>query len=307
MKKVTCSYCHGSGKVTCSYCNGRGKIKCPDCKGSGHSCPVCSHGEVKKTRWINCDRCSGKGYRYDGGYQSSCYHCGGRGQIKETYNEICPNCHGDYQNKKYECRVCGGSGTVSCAKTERCFACDGTGKVNVSSKCNLRLFRAFSMAFGFSGLQYAYVGRWFLFVLQLVSFMVFGTVVVYFDPVLSFASRFGIDEDYLRMFRIFMGAIVLVNMVLGMFLVKCDGKGGMLNEKYKRGWFWIFLLLFGLTGAHLAYAANKKETLILCLAYAFVVVFSLSWYPDLLDALRSTLIFEVVPGTFLIMLRNKKT
>lgn len=283
MRKVTCPKCHGKGETTCSRCGGKGVRTCHRCHGTGHACPVCSGFGIGKNP----------------------------GYVKDQYGDwvYCPNCHGDYKNKKYECEICGGSGKVSCKKTETCPACDGTGEVNVASKCNLRLFRAFSMTFGFSGLQYAYVGRWFLLVLQLVSFMVFGGVVVYFDPVLSFGSRFGIDKDCLRMFQIFMGAIVLGNMVLGMFLVKCDGKGGVLNDEYKRGWFWTFLLLFGFTGAHLAYAANKKKSLIFCLAYNFVAVrilmANIKGLDDVPAALILALIIVVVPGTLLFMWRNK--
>ena len=138
-----------------------------------------------------------------------------------------------------------------------------------ASKCNLRLFRAFSMAFGFSGLQYLYVGRWFLFILQFASFIAFGAVVAFFDPVLSFVSQFSIDKDCLRMVQVLIGSIVLLNMLLGMFLIRCDGKGGVLNGEYKGGWFWAFFLIFGITGAHLAYT---KERILLVVHLLWITV-----------------------------------
>ena len=162
MKKVTCPKCHGTGEMTCSTCRGKGVQTCYHCHGTGHACPVCC------TLSVN----SRPGY------------------VKDQYGDwvYCPNCHGDYKNKKYVCKTCGGKGTVSCTKTETCSLCGGTGKANAVSKSNFRLFRAFSMAFGFSGLQYAYVGRWLLFAVQFISFIALGAVVLFFDPVLSFVS-----------------------------------------------------------------------------------------------------------------------
>lgn len=272
MKKVKCSHCHGTGEVTCSLCKGRGKRRCRDCNGSGHSCPVCSHGKVEKTRWINCEHCAGRGYGYVNGERRTCGRCDGRGQVKEKYSAICPNCHGDYQNEKYICRSCGGEGIVSCSKTERCSVCDGTGKVEKVSKCNLRLFRAFSMAFGFLGLQYLYVGRWLLFLLQFVMFVALGAVMLFLDPessqLTSFAAQYGSDAKSAKLqIELVIWALLSLNLLLGIFLVKCDGKGGVLSNDYKRGWFWTFFVLCGFTGAHLAY---MKERFLLGVHLIFV-------------------------------------
>ena len=67
-----------------------------------------------------------------------CEDCGGRGQVEETYYEICPNCHGDYANYSTEaCTECNGTGSLVCGKcdgekTVKCTSCDGTGHVTCS-------------------------------------------------------------------------------------------------------------------------------------------------------------------------------
>ena len=286
MAKVNCSHCHGTGKVTCSLCNGRGKRRCRDCKGSGHSCPVCSHGKVEKTRWINCEHCAGRGYGYVNGERRTCGRCDGRGQVKEKYMTLCPNCHGDYQNEKYICRSCGGEGIVSCSKTERCSVCDGTGKVDKVSKCNLRLFRAFSMAFGFSGLQYLYVGRWFLFLLQFVTFALFTAIVLLLDPngaIVTYAARFclaGSDATSVKLqIELLFGLLLVLNLLIGMFTIKRDRQGGLLSHDFKKGWFWVFFLLFGVTGTHLAYMCKSLKTMITAIVVHCIVVFGLCFIP----------------------------
>ena len=244
MKKVTCPKCHGTGEMTCSRCRGKGVQTCYHCHGTGHACPVCC------TLSVN----SRPGY------------------VKDQYDDwvYCPNCHGDYKNKKYVCDTCGGKGKVSCAKTETCSLCHGTGEVDKVSKLSLGLFRAFSMAFGFSGLQYLYVGRWLLFALQFATFLALVVTVIFFEPVLSFVSQFGIDRECLKMAQNILGACVLLNMVLGMVVIKCDKQGGLLNDEFKRGWYWLFLLLFGLIGAHLAYASRRVRDLLWCFLYDLV-------------------------------------
>ena len=104
-KKVGCKKCNGTGKHKCEHCNGTGREVCDTCGGSGvvHDyCPVCDYGKVKKTRWINCDRCHGTGQvrAYTQSGFADCRRCGGRGQVKEYYEEICPSCNGDYRINK---------------------------------------------------------------------------------------------------------------------------------------------------------------------------------------------------------------
>lgn len=131
------------------------------------------------------------------------------------------------------------------------------------SKSNLRVFRAFSLSFGFFGLQYLYVGRWLLFLLQFATFAAFGMSIRFSKQIATFIEGFGLNVDCNNtawLICVILGACLVLNILLGMLLVKCDGKGGVLQDEYKRGWFWLFFLLFGLTGAHLAYT---KERLLL--------------------------------------------
>ena len=240
MAKVKCSHCHGTGKVTCSACKGRGRRKCPTCRSYGHACPVCTKGWDSRP-----------------------------GYVKDKYGDWvhCPNCHGDYTNRKFTCWRCGGEGVIDCDKTERCSVCDGTGKVDKVSKCNLRLFRAFSMAFGFSGLQYLYVGRWCLFLLQFATFALLAAVVLFWDPngaIATYVARFcgaGSDAESVKLqTEVFLGILLVSILLTGMFAIKRDRRGGLLTDDYKREWFWVFFLFFGITGAHLAYT---KERLLL--------------------------------------------
>ena len=129
---------HGPSKVTCSKCGGAGRIECPDCEGSGKGssiCPVCCSGEVYKTRWINCAGCHGTGRRRETkginrGNIVSCWQCGGRGQVKETYKELCPNCHGEYVRKADKpCKTCNGTGKIECD------LCKGVGELDVEALC----------------------------------------------------------------------------------------------------------------------------------------------------------------------------
>ena len=155
--KVECPECHGEKKVTCEKCQGKGTFKncsrcgstgkktCSYCNGTGKEtdeCPVCIDGKVTKTRWINCAQCHHTGID---GYTSSgrpltCRRCGGSGQIKESYKEICPNCHGEYVRKTGKpCKHCGGSGKEQCDRCNgtghaRCQTCGGTGKTKCG-KC----------------------------------------------------------------------------------------------------------------------------------------------------------------------------
>lgn len=279
-KKHVCSECNGTGKQTCSKCGGEGKRKCPHCNGTGHACPVCSRGKVDKTRWINCRHCNGEGYHYDDhGRKRNCPICDGRGQVKETYKEICPNCNGDYTNTDHVCDRCHGKKEISCDKqedcshcggkgrwTEKCPSCGGKGRWSETfdkvSNSNLRLFKAFSILFGFTGLQYLYIKRVGLFVFQFLSFLVLGSLLMFTDPILAVVSRFGINlKDYIGLPMLILGVPNVLMTLIGYFLVKRDGNGGMLKNDYKKGWFWLFFLLFGFTGAHLAY--TKERVLII--------------------------------------------
>jgi hypothetical protein len=261
--KETCPKCHGTGKVTCSRCNGKGVRRCSKCKGTGHSCPVCDDGHVVKTRWINCERCHGKGYRIKDGERHRCYSCDGRGQVKEEYKEICPNCHGDYNNTKHgTCKNCGGEGKVSCPKTERCSMCDGAGHVTMifKSKSNLRIFKALSLIVGFTGIQYLYIKRWALFALQLLMFAATITALCFGNILTPYMTKFSIDLETFKNIRIILSSFILLNVIIGAFFIKLDGKGAFLQDEYKKGWFWFFATFFGITGAHLAYT---KERLLL--------------------------------------------
>ena len=288
MKKVKCSHCHGTGKVTCSLCNGRGKRRCRDCKGSGHSCPVCSHGEVEKTRWVNCEHCAGRGYGYVNGERRTCGRCDGRGQVKEKYTEICPNCHGDYQNEKYICRSCGGEGIVSCSKTERCSACGGTGNVEKVSEKNSRVFLALGMIGGLPGLHYAYIRRWVLFVTQLTLFTVF-VALLFGAGIIS--EKIGIEAGILSKIKWGLYALVLIHWLIGISFVKEDGQGCRLGNEFKKGLFWLFFLLFGFTGAHLAYGKSK----LLVFHTGFLMLFSLpavnwGWGDNFIGAMQGILV-----------------
>ena len=145
-KKVKCEKCKGKGRFrNCNTCGDTGNLPCSFCDGTGHEskvCPVCDHGRVKKTRWINCDRCHGKGVvTLFSGRTQDCRHCGGRGQVRETYYDICPNCHGEYKRKtETPCWHCNGTGTMKCGHCggtghAKCKECGGTGEAKCS-KCN---------------------------------------------------------------------------------------------------------------------------------------------------------------------------
>ena len=163
-----CVACHGTGKVTCSKCDGKTTIECDRCEGHGHcqrcdsngeiacrtchgggkteswsKCPVCNYGRVTNTRWINCSHCHGEGKFYDDRYRSGireCSYCDGRGQVKEQYEELCPNCHGEHVKRiEKTCRTCHGTGKEKCPRCggrehEKCSKCGGTGIVTCD-KC----------------------------------------------------------------------------------------------------------------------------------------------------------------------------
>lgn len=120
--QVICPACHG--KNICPECGGAKKVQCNDCGGSGNvDCPVCHEGHITKSRHRRCERCEGDGYVYlsDGVTTRTCTDCDGEGEIEIDYEELCPNCHGDYKNHK-KCPTCRGKGKIACN------LCDGTGK-----------------------------------------------------------------------------------------------------------------------------------------------------------------------------------
>lgn len=251
-KEFECSNCHGKGHLdSCSDCGSTGKVTCSSCGGTGKvgvDCPVCDHGKVKKTRLRNCEVCHGTGKkfaakicldceRYTLKDEAYCPHCGsprlrtetkecwgceGSGQVEEEYQEICPNCHGDYKGYKGEktCGTCGGTGKRTCSSCngsgkKRCEKCGGRGKVGCSQchgngsvkcpECKKReeeaaaakakreaaekkrrekaaaaerertrashkshgTFLTLGVLLGGLGVHFAYIGRWFLFLVQL--------------------------------------------------------------------------------------------------------------------------------------------
>lgn len=129
--QVICPACHGKKK--CPVCGGTKKRKCTRCNGHGkENCPVCHYGHITKTRRRMCTHCHGKGVvfeleveeevevRLTDAYQ--CKECNGEGEIIEEYEELCPNCHGDYKEYK-KCTACKGKKTVDC------YTCHGTGEL----------------------------------------------------------------------------------------------------------------------------------------------------------------------------------
>lgn len=153
--KITCHSCHGEKIKTCAQCLGTGQHRCHHCKGSGieicghcegtgkeyRICPTCSYGKVTKTRLVKCNQCAGTGndlyfneLAMRAGARRRCNKCDGRGQVEEEYEEICPNCHGDYHIRTDAmCPRCGGTGVVECEecngqKIVKCAECEGKGK-----------------------------------------------------------------------------------------------------------------------------------------------------------------------------------
>ena len=132
-KEVKCEECNGTGRHECHSCSGSGKERCSRCKGSGNEisiCPVCNHGKVERSRWINCRHCHGTGRKYASPY--SCEYCDGQGQVKETYEIECPHCKGAYRQKVGSCKKCGGTGRQTCSscggeKIVQCGECSGKG------------------------------------------------------------------------------------------------------------------------------------------------------------------------------------
>ncbi len=292
VKKYVCSTCHGTGQVTCSKCGGKGERKCPHCDGTGNACPVCSRGYVKKKRLVNCSDCYGKGYTIDHGEKYRCYECGGRGQIEETYKEICPNCHGDYKNTDHVCDKCDGHKKISCAKHEECPDCGGKGKwskvYDKASDLSIRMFLALGMIGGLFGLHYAYVRRWLLFAVQLALFAI---LVVLLCGMGMIAETFNIDPIILSTVKWGVYWVLLLNCFTGMALIRRDGQCGTLKADFKKGLFWLCFIPFGFMGAHLAYGRSK----LLVLHAGFLMLFSLpainwGWGDHFIGAIQGILV-----------------
>lgn len=260
VKKFICSTCHGTGKVVCSKCGGEGERVCPHCGGTGHACPVCTRGYVSKTRLIKCKECYGRGYtvdKYDGS-EHRCSHCGGSGQVKEKYKEICPNCHGDYTKTDHVCDECGGRKKIYCPTSEKCPDCGGRGKWSeihdkVSEK-NLRIFFALGALGGVLGFHYAYIRRWFLFLVQAISFLS-GLFLIVGKNIA--VERFGLKEGLVEVIGIRVLFFAFLFWFLGLIFVKRDGAGGRMMPKRCKNWlFWLLFFLFGYSGAHIAYGCS---------------------------------------------------
>ena len=172
---VNCRSCHGSGvrfdpsgyEHNCRYCDGRGQVEeeyeviCPNC-----------HGDYKGFKKETCSYCSGKGI-------VTCVHCNGTGKM------TCYECNG---KGKRSCKTCGGAGTVKCpeckkredeaaaAKRQReevekrrkeKAAAEERERTRASYKSH-GTFMTLGFLFGLLGIHFAYIGRWFLFLVQLV-------------------------------------------------------------------------------------------------------------------------------------------
>ena len=286
--KVTCSTCHNTGEVKCSKCGGKGERECPHCDGTGHACPVCTRGYVKKDRWINCKSCSGTGYTRD----FKCYDCGGRGQVKETYKAICPNCHGDYTNTDHVCDKCEGKKKISCAKHEtcpdcggkqykKCPKCQGTGSVNKVSACDRRIFRALAMIGGLFGLHYVYIRRWGLFVLQF-ALLTSGVILLCGEEM--FLGTLGVSQKAIEVPRSLLFFGMAINWLLS-FSIKRDGNGGELREgEFKSGMYWLFAIFFGFTGAHLMYS---RSFILLCISLFWFSAFFVGERQNVIAAIKA--------------------
>lgn len=137
--QIPCPVCGGERR--CPICGGTKTVLCDTCHGSGKvDCPVCTRGTVSKTCWVNCEHCHGRGILIRDGSRGTCGWCDGRGQVEEHYDEICPNCHGDYEEHK-KCRSCGGRGKKACVYCKAtgkvtCPLCHDEGVVSIEAICN---------------------------------------------------------------------------------------------------------------------------------------------------------------------------
>lgn len=151
---VYCTACDYSGKieVTCSSCSGSGSIDkekrktCENCKGQRYfkkeqrkpcSCrggkrPITKNGQ---TVYIDCDRCSGKGY-LPSYYNEDCSVCSGSGYDGyETISNTCSSCSGSGKSTQ-TCSICSGNGGFPCPTckgyaniSKKCDRCKGNGEI----------------------------------------------------------------------------------------------------------------------------------------------------------------------------------
>ena len=197
-----CPTCNGTGKEVCPECDGTGKNDCPvcdhgkvkktrmvycrNCHGTGEtkggSCGDCGGlGERKEAYYEFCPSCNGD-YK---GFKGKCSNCHGTGIA------TCHSCHGSGK-----CRSCHGSGKVKCDTCHLlvgrivCPECKGMSNEKIrkwkerqdarvkhemdkrertrSSHQEHSTFLTLGLIFGLLGVHYAYIGRWFMFLVQIV-------------------------------------------------------------------------------------------------------------------------------------------
>ena len=141
---------------------------------------------------------------------------------------------------------------------------------------------------GLPGLHYAYIRRWVLFVTQLTLFTVF-VALLFGAGIIS--EKIGIEAGILSKIKWGLYALVLIHWLIGISFVKEDGQGCRLGNEFKKGLFWLFFLLFGFTGAHLAYGKSK----LLVFHTGFLMLFSLpavnwGWGDNFIGAMQGILV-----------------
>ena len=201
--KRNCPTCHGTGKVPadCPVCD-HGRVtkvrvvKCKRCCGTGadpnytsfHRCRDCDGtGEVKEKYKAFCPACHGdyKGFKGD----KICRDCSGTGKVRCSFcegtgNYTCSFCHG---KGKIPCETCGGAGSIKCPeckkreeeaaavkakreaaeKKRREKAAAAERERTRASHKSHGTFLTLGVLLGGLGVHFAYIGRWFLFLVQL--------------------------------------------------------------------------------------------------------------------------------------------
>lgn len=136
-----CYSCYGSGTKTttknkaCDQCGGARYAKMEKqtpCSCRGGKRPTTRYGT---TVYVDCTRCSGKGYLISY-YNAACRYCGGRGYSgTENITIQCDACSGNGKSIS-TCSVCEGKGCYPCSKcggygnlTITCRRCNGNGSI----------------------------------------------------------------------------------------------------------------------------------------------------------------------------------